>query len=296
MSASPAASRALPALALVFNAFIWGMSWLPFRALQGHGLHPLWATVIAYGLPALLLLGLRGPSLLRTVLASPALWLIAFASGATNVAFNWGVTEGQVVRVVLLFYLMPVWAMLLARVVLGERIDAQGLLRLALALAGALVVLLPAGGGLPVPSSLPDWLGVVGGMAFALNNVMLRREAARGEDERALAMLLGGSLLASMVGTCLWQAAVIPAPTALPAMGWLVAMGLALGFGLANLALQYGAARLPAQIASLVMLTELVFASLGAHFLGGEPLTSQTLAGGGLIVLAALVACLKKSG
>ena len=36
------------ALALVFNAFVWGVSWWPFRALQDHGLHPLWATALSY--------------------------------------------------------------------------------------------------------------------------------------------------------------------------------------------------------------------------------------------------------
>ena len=39
----------------------------------------------------------------------------------TNVGFNWAVTMGDVVRVVLLFYLMPLWAVLLAWPLLGER-------------------------------------------------------------------------------------------------------------------------------------------------------------------------------
>ena len=37
------------------------------------------------------------------------------AAGTTNATFNWAVTLGDVVRVVLLFYLMPLWAVLLAR-------------------------------------------------------------------------------------------------------------------------------------------------------------------------------------
>ena len=40
----------LPSLALVINAFIWGVSWWPLRELQGYGLHPLWATALVYGL------------------------------------------------------------------------------------------------------------------------------------------------------------------------------------------------------------------------------------------------------
>ena len=36
------------ALALVFNAFVWGTSWWPLRRLQEAGLHPLWATTIIF--------------------------------------------------------------------------------------------------------------------------------------------------------------------------------------------------------------------------------------------------------
>ena len=38
----------LAAGALVFNALVWGVSWWPFRQLQGYGLHPLWATALMY--------------------------------------------------------------------------------------------------------------------------------------------------------------------------------------------------------------------------------------------------------
>jgi hypothetical protein len=42
------AAGVLPALALILNAFVWGVSWWPFRVLQAHGLHPLWATALIY--------------------------------------------------------------------------------------------------------------------------------------------------------------------------------------------------------------------------------------------------------
>ena len=47
------------------------------------------------------------------------------------------------VRVILLFYLMPAWAVLLAWRILGERPTPSALLRLALAFAGVVLVLLP---------------------------------------------------------------------------------------------------------------------------------------------------------
>ena len=81
--------------------------------------------------------------------------------------------------------------MLLARLVLREPLTHHAAARVLLALAGAGVVLWPAGRsgwGLRRCRTLPDWLGVLGGFCFALNNVMLRREAHRPEEARALAM------------------------------------------------------------------------------------------------------------
>jgi drug/metabolite transporter (DMT)-like permease len=162
----------LPALSLLLNALIFGLAWWPFRALQSHGLHPLWATAITFGFSLLGLLLVR-PGAWRGLLQYPMLWLLVAAAGLTNVGFNWAVTVGDVVRVVLLFYLMPAWALLLAWPLLGERPGAGSLLRLALALTGLLVVLKTPASPWPVPESLPDWLALMGGFSFALTNILL---------------------------------------------------------------------------------------------------------------------------
>ena len=280
---------AAPVLALLFNAFTWGVSWWPFRHLQAHGVHPLWTTALCYLLVSAVL-GLRRPGALRDVLRTPTLWVLVLASGCTNAAFNWGVTTGDVVRVVLLFYLMPLWTLLLARWLLQEPLQHGVLLRAALALGGALVVLWPSDGGLPLPRQLSDWLGLIGGLSFALNNVMLRRESHRHADARALAMFCGGAVIggaAALVGAT----AGVAAPLWSSAAAWGVPLGLlALWFMGSNLALQYGAARLRASTTSVVMVSEVLFASVSAVWLGAATLTAASLVGGALIAAAALLA------
>ncbi len=103
----------LPFAALLFNAFVWVLAWWPFQRMHQAGLHPLWATASMYAVVLVALLAWR-PGILAQVRAHPQLWLLALASGLNNVAFNWAVTIGDVVRVILLFYLMPAWAVLLA--------------------------------------------------------------------------------------------------------------------------------------------------------------------------------------
>jgi drug/metabolite transporter (DMT)-like permease len=285
-----ATARWLPALALVLNAVTWGVSWWPFRQLAAQGLHPLWATALIYAMAVLAItLWRRGAwgELWRT----RSLWLLVLASGTTNATFNWGVTVGDVARVVLLFYLMPLWAVLLARLLLHEALTGAALLRVAMALAGAAVVLWPAGGiaeGLPLPRTLPEWLGVLGGFTFALNNVLLRREAHQPEAARALAMFTGGAVVSAVLALSLQ--ATVPLPPA-PAWGW-VAGGLLMGLAFlgGNMALQYGASRLPANVTAVVMITEVLFAAGSAVLLGAGQVTPALWLGGALIVGATLLA------
>jgi drug/metabolite transporter (DMT)-like permease len=296
-SIHPRRGSAGPVLALLANAFTWGVSWWPFRQLQAMGLHPLWATVVIYVLSALAILAWR-PSALRQFARHPALWLIFVGSGVTNATFNWSVSIGDVVRVVLLFYLMPLWSLLLARVILRETLTPSAIVRVAMALAGAALVLSQGGahgGGDGHAGLLPDALALLGGFAFALNNVMLKREAAQPEEGRALAMFLGGAVLAgaTAVVSSASGAAGVRWPVATTA--WLVpVVGLAFAFMASNLCLQYGAARLSAAATAVVMPCEVLFAALTSVWWGGATLHASVLAGGALILAATLASVLEK--
>jgi drug/metabolite transporter (DMT)-like permease len=279
------------AAALLFNAFIWGVSWWPFRALQNHGLHPLWSTALVYSFAVVCVLLVR-PGAWRAYAQHPALWFLAIASGLTNVCFNWAVTVGDVVRVVLLFYLMPAWAVLLAWPILGEKPRPAALLRLAVALAGVLLVLKPPHSPWPVPQSLTDYLALGGGLSFALVNIMLRKLRDVPSEARMMGMFSGGALMAAAVALWGVQAGwAQPIPSLRAEWAWL-ALALACAFLLSNLALQHGAARLRASTTALVMLSEIVFATLSSVLLGGAVLDARTVWGGALILAAACWAAL----
>ncbi len=284
----------MPYLGLLFNAFVWGLSWWPLRQLQAMGLHAVWATMLFF-LMGLLIVGVTRRQAWPVLLRSPTLWLLALATGATNAAFNWGVATGEVVRVVLLFYLMPLWAVGLAWWLLGERITPLAALRVLLALAGALLVLRPQEGGWPHFSGLSDWLGLAGGVGFALTNVMMRRAAAHTSAERALAMFCGGVGLPCLGGLMLASQGLISGWPAWDASWMLLAAAMGLAFFAANMAMQYGASQIPVQITSVVMLTEIVFASGSAIWFGGETLRPLVVAGGALILFAALLAARGKA-
>jgi drug/metabolite transporter (DMT)-like permease len=277
------------ALALVVNALVWGLSWWPFRELQSRGLHSLWATALIYSCACLCIM-LFWRDAFKSLRERPHLLTLFVAAGITNVSFNWGVTVGDVVRVVLLFYLMPIWVVILARMLLGERITPIALFRVALALAGAGLVLYKPESGLPWPQSLADYLGIAGGMAFGLNNVMLRKYADEPASARALAMFGGGAIMSAALALLLTALGAIASPLGASGLAWAGGFALTVFFLIGNLSLQYGAARLSANATAVIMLSEIIFATISAVLLAHEKLNQQTIAGGVLIMLAASLA------
>ena len=285
MSAAPIQPAAVAGL--LFNAMTWGLSWWPMRQLHEAGLHPLWATAIIFAV-ASAAISWRSPGAWRELAGSPPLWGILLAAGTTNASFNWGVTAGDVVRVILLFYVMPLWAVVLARLVLHEPVTRGAVLRVALGLAGAATVLWPTEPGRALAVAPVDLLGLLGGFSFAVNNILLRREAHRSGGGRGLAMFIGGCVVSTLLALTL-QVDAPPAPG--PWLAGAVAMG---GVFLAsNLALQYGVSRLKANVTAVIMLTEVLWASGSALLLGAGVLTPQLLIGGGLILGAAALAALR---
>lgn len=276
----------MAALALVFNAFVWGVSWFPFRQIEAHGLHPVWTTFLVYAAIAAVI-GVLRRSMWHMFAVHPGLVLLGLAAGLTNVGFNWAVTQGDVVRVVLLFYLMPLWSVLLAWVVLGERPTASALARVALALVGVAVVLKTPEVDWPVPSSLPDWLGVAAGFCFAVTNILLRSQRHAPGESRALAMFAGCALVAGTTAIAGTALGAMPAPSWAETEWWGWAAVLATGFVFANICLQYGAARLAGNVTAVIMLSEVLFASASSVALGAGTMSARIWMGGALIVLAA---------
>ena len=76
-------------------------------------------------------------------------------------------------------------------------------------------------------------------------------------------------------------------------LGWAALLGTA--FVLANVCLQYGAARLAASTTSVIMLSEVLFASVSSVALGAAAMEPRILVGGSLIVLGAVWAAFART-
>jgi drug/metabolite transporter (DMT)-like permease len=275
--------QGLAVSALLGGAVLWGLFWWPLKELNAAGIHGSFVQAVAYGLPALVLLPWAWRNPPRRSQAG-LLLLIALLGGWANASFATSLTYGSVVRVLLLFYLAPVWSILAARLFLGEPFTRLRLTALGLALAGLAFTL----GGpdiLAAPLSAIDLLALSSGLAFALNNVAIRAGHELPDASRAVAVFAGCAAIS--LGFMGWNDQSVPA---LDALHLLALAALALGWVLpGTLATFYGVARLDAGKAAILLLAELVVGVFSAVLIGNETLAPQEAVGGALILTAAVI-------
>lgn len=279
---------ALPALAVAGSALFWGLWWLPLRALAERGLPGGWASLAVYAVAAAVLVPFAWTRRAHLRAGGWNLFWTGFLFGVVLVLWNHAVLVGEVVRVVLLFYLAPVWATLFALVLLNQRIGPARVLAIVLGLSGAAVVL-GFEAGLPLPGSLGDWLGLLSGIIFALSVTVARKAPEASGLDRTFVSFACAALVALPLAL-----AAGPGPSG-DAM--VRALPLAAAIGLlwvlpATWLLLWGAAYLDPGRVSILLLLEVIAASLSASLLTDEPFGWREAAGCVLILSAGLVEAL----
>lgn len=277
----------MPIAGVLSGALVWGLIWYPYRALQNVGISGAAATFITY-LLALLCGAFMLPRVWRerSTFGGWAL-LLVLSAGWANLGYVLGMLHGQVMRVLLLFYLAPVWTILFSFWLLGERLNRYGYLIIFLSLSGAMFILWEPDIGLPLPQNLSEWLGLSAGMGFALSNVTSRRAAHLSVEMKSFSLWMG--TVALTLPFLLWQGGFAEQVLQLSVQSWqlLVMMGIVLCA--TSFAVQYGVTYLTANQAVVLFLFELVVAAISSYLLAGEALELIDWIGATLIISATLL-------
>jgi len=256
------------------------------RLLEIGGLSGLWLTLILYAAALTASLPFTWSALAEFPRRPFLLVLLMVAAGWTNIAFVEAVLAGNILRVLLLFYLSPLWTVLLGRIVLHEILSRRAQVSIALAMSGALVMLWNPAIGAPWPQHLADWLALSSGFAFAVSNVLVRKMEDISVPAKSAAVWAGVVLLA----TAIVQVLDAPAPQITHAVfTGAVALGL-FGILFMTVLVQYGVTHLPVHRSAVLALIELVAGAVSQQLLTDEIVSAREWAGGGLILIGAWLA------
>ncbi len=282
---APPAARVLAISSLVYAAALWGLVWYPYRLLGEAGVGGIASSFFSYAIPLVVMGWLHGRALKAA--RSRWLWLAAMglAAGWTNLAYVLAVLEGEVVRVLLLFYLAPLWTVLFAWLLLREQLNRAGWAVMVLAAGGA-VVMLWQPGDWPLPANRAEWLGLSAGVMFAISNVISRHLDGVAEGAKAVSVWAGVTVL-TVIGLAVKPAELDFVATATAAT-WLLIVAVAFAIASMTFAVQFGLARVPANQAIVIFLSELVVAAISAYFLSDERMGPQEWVGAAMIITASL--------
>lgn len=273
--------RLIPVFVLLCTSVLWGASWLPLKALHGRGADGLALIASAYGVLAILVLPWVWRA--RSSIAGHWHWLLAIVllGGAANVSFSYAIIYGDVVRVMVLFYLLPVWGVLGGRFILKEPTAWWRWAGVAMALVGAFIIL----GGpsiLTKPINYLDFIAIGSGIFFAGSNLVFRGVEQVRLPPKLFALFLGSSLLAHVLLTPdqSWTQAQFPlAWVMLYATTWLL---------LANWGSLWAITKMPAGRSAIILIMELITAVATQVAFTEQTLQGYEWIGGALIMGAAL--------
>ena len=284
-----ASNHALAVFSLLFGAVCWGIIWYPYRLMSEAGVSGVTSSFYTYGI-ATIIAGIYFAKHWRGIFNLPVsiIWL-AIVAGWTNLSYVLAVIDGEVMRVMLLFYLSPLWTLILAHFWLKEPTSFKGYMAIAASLLGAFIMLHnPQISSFPLPRNTAEWLALSAGMGFSLTNVITRKSSHLSLRAKSFAVWLG-VMMVSLAFMPFMANALIPI-SFFSATHWLLMFLIALLLLAATLFVQYGVTKMTATRASVLFVFELVVAAIASYYLARETMAINEWIGGGLIVTAAIFA------
>lgn len=274
---------------LLFGAFCWGIIWYPYRLLSEAGISGVASSFYTYAI-TIVIASVFFAKYWRDVAKLPVsiVWL-GLVAGWTNLSYVLAIIDGEVMRVMLLFYLSPLWTLILAHFWLKEKTQLTGYIAIAASLLGAFIMLHdPKFGYLPLPRNTAEWLALSAGIGFSFTNVITRKSSHLSLVAKSYAIWVGVMAVALLLVPIMQLP--IPNPTIFTLNDWGVMFLIALLLIAATFFVQYGVSKVEATRASVLFLFELVVAAIASYYLAHETMALNEWIGGSLIVVAAIFA------
>lgn len=282
-------SQTLAKFAALYAGLVYGLYWIPLRALEQAGLYEVLPALMFNLIPMILILPLIAWRWPRIRQAPLHFHLTGLVVGLSLVSYTNAFLYTDVVRVLILFYLTPVWGFLLARIFLGDLITPVRWLSILFGIGGMLTIF-GVEAGIPLPSNIGDWIALAAGILWAIASLMMLMGKESPIDYALWFFLWNG--LAAIGVTLLFFSqsdAAIPAfDVFLDVLPWMIPLALVLIIP-AGFAVIYGPTQLNPGIVGVIFMVEIGVGAITASILTDEPFGLRELLGVAMITLAALI-------
>ena len=274
----------LAVIVLFVSSVGWGLTWIPLKALNELGLDSLQLILIAFASATLVV----SPWLFKQYATwkkqTGLMFLIAFTGGFANTSFQVALYHGEVIRVMILFYMLPVWSVLGGRLILKEKIDTLRIITVLLCLGGAYIIL-EAWQTSWTDLNWIDFLALGSGFGLSMTIILFRFALDIPVMSKIASAFIGSSVLTGL--------AFIPFPATSSQVEhstllWAVLYG-AFWLTLISIGTQWAVTRMDAGRSAVIIVMELVTAVVSIALLTEANLTWTEMTGALMVLSAAIM-------
>ena len=277
-----------PEIIAALAAAFWGLFWIPLRIFEAQGLSAEWATLSQFVAPLLVMAPLAVYRLTRRQPIGIEQVITGLLIGAAFALYCESLLLTDVVRALILFYVMPAWGTLVEVFLMGRRFTLARGLALALSIGGFLCIL-GIGSDFELRLNAGDIMAILSGVAFTFGAMRVRQSEGISIFEQLFAFFFYGAVIALILS-------LLPLEAHGPAPSWKVVSRLLPWLGLMAIGflipvmwgIYWGSQHVdPGRLGILLQLEAIVGITSAALF-AGEPFGWREALGAVLVVSAGL--------
>ncbi len=157
-----------PNLTVVISCIFWGTYWIPLRFIDNQNNSSVWPIALGFLLLSIFVCK-NIKNFIHNITNNQNLFFIlgcVFAALGVGL-YSESLLRGEIAKVVVLFYLAPIWGTIFAKIILKQSFSINRIISIVLGIIG-LEIIVGIEKGIFIPSSLVEWIAIFAGISWSL--------------------------------------------------------------------------------------------------------------------------------
>ena len=161
--------KSYPNLTVIVSCLFWGTYWIPLRSIDSVNSGSVWPIFLSFLLLALILVKPLIKSITNIFINKNYFFLAGCFFAALGISlYSESLLRGEIAKVVVLFYLCPIWGTIFARFILNHSFTIKRIFSIILGIIG-LEIIVGFEKGIILPSTTVEWIALLAGLMWAMS-------------------------------------------------------------------------------------------------------------------------------
>ena len=183
--------KSYPNITVVISCLFWGTYWIPLRLIDKSNNGSVWPICISFLLLSIILIKPLLRSFNIVFIHKNYYFFIGCLFAAIGISlYSESLLRGEIAKVVVLFYLCPIWGTIFARIILHQSFTIKRICSIILGLIG-LEIIIGVEEGIFFPSAIVEWIALLAGLTWAMSTTFFHlADTTHGVEKTSLTSFL----------------------------------------------------------------------------------------------------------